>query len=66
MICPKCGSKAVKFYNYLNIKVLKCSKCKFDERSLYDVYPEQKTSQKEKGKYTKYKIGGSQRTMKAK
>lgn len=64
--CPKCGSNDVKFYNYLNIKTIKCNNCGFDESSVYEVYPEQKTSQKAKGKYTIYKEGGSQRTRKRK
>ena len=62
--CPKCGSKDIKFYNYLNIKAIKCDNCGFDESSVYDVYPEQKTSQKAKGRYTIYKTGGKQRTRK--
>jgi Zn ribbon nucleic-acid-binding protein len=62
--CPKCGSKNIKFYSYLGIKTIKCSNCGFDESSAYEVYPEQKTSQKAKGKYSPYKTGGSQRTRK--
>jgi len=62
--CPKCNSTNVKFYNYLGIKTIKCSNCDFDESSIYAVYPEQKTSQKAKGKYAVYKRGGSQRTRK--
>ena len=64
--CPKCGSGDVKFLKYLDIKVIKCSNCGFDESDVYDVYPEQKTSQKAKGSYTVYKTGGSQRTIKKK
>ncbi|MBI2656695.1 hypothetical protein HYX03_03075 [Candidatus Woesearchaeota archaeon] len=62
--CPKCSSADVKFYNYLNVKALRCNNCGFDEATVYEVYPEQKTSQKAKGKYTIYKKGGSQRTRK--
>lgn len=62
--CPKCGSYNVKLLEYQGIKVKKCNNCGFDERSLYEVYPEEKKSQKEKGRYTKYKIGGSRRTKK--
>lgn len=62
--CPKCSSANIKFYNYLGIKTIKCNKCGFDESSVYEVFPEQKTSQKAKGKYTIYKKGGSQRTRK--
>ena len=62
--CPKCGSKDIKLYNYLGIKALKCNNCGFDEGKIYEVYPEQKTSQKAKGKYTVYKTGGNQRTRK--
>lgn len=62
--CPKCGSKNIKFFSYLGMKVVKCSNCGFDESNIYEVYPEQKTSQKAKGKYAVYKAGGSQRTRK--
>mgnify|MGYP001590124492 FL=1 len=62
--CPKCGSKNIKLGNYLGVKVVKCNKCGFDESSVYEIYPEQKKSQKAKGRYTPYKTGGSQRTRK--
>ena len=62
--CPKCGSRDIKFFNYLNIRTIKCNNCGFDEAAVYEVYPEQKTSQKAKGKYTIYKKGGSQRARK--
>ena len=64
--CPKCGSKNIKNYNYLDIAAIKCSNCGFDESSVYEVFPEQKTSQKAKGKYAVYKTGGSRRTAKKK
>ncbi|MBI1934837.1 hypothetical protein HYS31_00195 [Candidatus Woesearchaeota archaeon] len=64
MKCPKCGSKDIKPANYLGIKVIKCSNCGFDESSAYEVYPEQKASQKAKGRYSVYKVGGSRRTRK--
>lgn len=62
--CPRCGSKNIKIQSYMGIKVVKCRECGFDESSTYEVYPEQKTSQKAKGRYTIYKKGGSQRTRK--
>ena len=61
--CPKCGSKNVKFYSYLNIRAIKCSNCGFDEGNVYEVFPEQKASQKAKGRYNVYKRGGSRRTL---
>ena len=64
--CPKCGSKNIKLYTYLGIKTIKCKKCGFDESSVYEVYPEQKASQKAKGNYAVYKTGGSRRTIKKK
>ncbi|MBI2658399.1 hypothetical protein HYX08_06940 [Candidatus Woesearchaeota archaeon] len=62
--CPRCGSNNVKVLSYMGIKVIKCNECGFDERAVYEVYPEQKASQKAKGRYTIYKKGGSQRTRK--
>ena len=64
--CPKCGSANINFKMYLGIKTIKCSNCAFDESSVYDVYPEQKASQKAKKQYSIYKTGGSQRTRKNK
>ena len=60
--CPKCGSRNIKIQSYIGIKTIKCNSCGFDEGSIYDVYPEEKKSQKAKGEYTIYKKGGSQRT----
>ena len=62
--CPKCGSSDINIYNYLGIKTIKCDNCGFDESKIYDVAPEQKTSQKAKGRYNVYKTGGSRRTKK--
>ena len=62
--CPKCGSADIKLYNYLGIKAVKCSSCGFDESAVFEVFPEEKTSQKAKGSYAIYKAGGSRRTRK--
>ena len=62
--CPKCKSRNIKHYNYLGIESIKCDTCGFDESNIYRVFPEQKTSQKAKGKYAIYKTGGSQRARK--
>ncbi|HLC61788.1 MAG TPA: hypothetical protein VJI52_02120 [Candidatus Nanoarchaeia archaeon] len=62
--CPKCSSKNIRSLSYLGISVIKCNNCGFDERVVYDVYPEQKTSQKAKGNYSPYKAGGSGRARK--
>ena len=64
--CPKCNSFNVEPYVYQSVEVIKCGSCGFDESSVYDVYPEQKVSQKAKGKYSVYKTGGSQRARKKK
>lgn len=60
--CPKCGSKNIRLTGYLGIKVIKCGNCGFDESVIYEVFPEQNTSQKAKGKYSVYKTGGGRRT----
>ena len=62
--CPRFGSKKIKSYNYIGTKIIKCSDCNFDESKIYEVYPEQKTSQKAKGEYNIYKTGGSSRSRK--
>ncbi|MFH0867696.1 MAG: hypothetical protein V1831_00105 [Candidatus Woesearchaeota archaeon] len=62
--CPKCKSSNVKIVDYMGVKCIRCNDCGFDETEQYDVYPEEKTSQKEKGRYTVYKAGGFKRTKK--
>ena len=64
--CHKCGSYNVEPYLYQSVEVIKCNDCGFDESSQYEVYPQQKTSQKAKGKFTPYKTGGSKRTARKK
>ena len=64
--CPKCSSSNIRYLDFSGIKTIKCNNCGFDESSVYEVYPEQKTSQKAKGEYSQYKTGGKRRTMKGK
>ena len=63
-ICPKCGSNKIKLINYMGVKCVVCSDCGFDESKQYEVFPEDKKSQKAKGRYTPYKVGGFKRTKK--
>ncbi|MAE43289.1 hypothetical protein CMO93_05940 [Candidatus Woesearchaeota archaeon] len=62
--CPKCESNNIKIVDYLGTKCIICKNCGFDESKEYEVYPEQKTSQKEKARHTPYKTGGHKRTRK--
>jgi len=62
--CPKCKSNNIKIINYMNIRCIVCSECGFDGSKQYDVFPENKKSQKAKGSYSKYKTGGHGRTKK--
>ena len=62
--CPKCASSKIKIIDYMGIKCVVCKNCGFDESKQYDVFPGEKKSQKAKGKYTPYKVGGFKRTKK--
>jgi Zn ribbon nucleic-acid-binding protein len=62
--CPQCQSDDVKIVKYLNIEALICKSCGYDERDSYEMYPEGRNSQKEKGRFSPYKAGGSKRSMK--
>lgn len=62
--CPKCYSDNIKTVDYLGIKCIICENCGFDQTRQYEVYPEQKTSQKEKARHSPYKAGGPQRAIK--
>ena len=64
--CPKCGSYNVMPYLYQSAEVIKCNDCGFDEGEEFEQHPTEKASQKAKGKYAKYKAGGSGRTRKEK
>lgn len=57
MQCPRCKSTNVKIINYLGTTAMFCNQCSYDERSEFDESPQQKTSQKAKGGYAKYKTG---------
>ena len=61
--CPECNSNNAETVNYIGISCIVCKNCGYDESRQYDVFPEQKTSQKAKGKYLIYKTGGHRRTI---
>ena len=64
MKCPKCSSKDVEIIDYLGMKCIVCAKCGYDESADYDVFPDGRSSQKAKGRYSPYKTGGGHRTRK--
>lgn len=55
MQCPRCKSTNVKIINYLGTTALFCKQCNYDERNEFDESLQQKTSQKAKAGYAKYK-----------
>ena len=63
-ICPVCKSTNVKEVEYMGVKCLVCNKCSYDERDTLDVYPGERNTQREKGKFTPYRVGGGQRVRK--
>lgn len=64
MNCKHCNSTNIKIVNYLGIKCQVCSDCGYDEREAYEVFPEERSSQKAKASYSPYKTGGPRRTQK--
>ena len=62
--CPRCHYSDTKQVDYMGIICTICSKCGYDERSLYEVYPSERASQSAKGKFTPYKAGGARRAQK--
>jgi len=62
--CPKCGSSDVNVTNYLGVKCVICDNCHYDQAKDYEVYGENKPSQKAKGSYSPYKAGGHGRARK--
>lgn len=62
--CPKCGSEKVKTVNYEGVSCIICLECGYDETMEMDTWPESRSSQKEKGRYSPYKAGGKARAVK--
>ncbi len=62
--CPKCKLDKINIIDYMGVKCIICSNCGFDETERYEVFPEEKKSQKAKGRYTPYKSGGFGRIKK--
>jgi len=60
--CPVCGSKKIRPYKYNDVTCFECDNCSYDSCEEFEEVPEEKTSQKAKGRYTPYKAGGSKRT----
>ena len=57
LICPRCNSTKIKRYKYINTDCYQCLNCGYDTCSDVGSFPEQRTSQKEKGRYSPYKAG---------
>lgn len=57
LICPRCNSTKLKKYLYMGFVCFKCLNCKYDSCSDLDFVPEQRTSQREKGRFSPYKAG---------
>ncbi|HIG92902.1 TPA: hypothetical protein HA242_03945 [Candidatus Woesearchaeota archaeon] len=60
--CPKCKSPGVNITYHNGIPFLHCRHCGYNELAEEDTFPEDRTSQREKGRYSPYKTGGSGRT----
>lgn len=56
--CPRCMSEDIKVVIYLDVECIICNHCGYDERNSYDIYPDEKTNQKLKGRFSPYRVGG--------
>lgn len=64
-ICPGCHSKNVKVIKDNSLTFIQCKACGYDELAGDEVFPEQRTSQREKGRFSPYKAGGKGRVRKS-
>lgn len=62
--CPQCGSTNVKDLQDNGIDYIQCLKCGYDELESDDEFPHQRSTQREKGRYSPYKTGGKTRGKK--
>jgi ribosomal protein L37AE/L43A len=53
--CSKCGSTKIKMVEFMGSKMYYCTECGYDERDEASIVPEERTSQKEKARYSPYK-----------
>ncbi len=60
-VCPRCGSGKVKKVRYRGVDCIVCDGCGFDERDIYEEPAGERRSQKAKGRYSTYKVGGKDR-----
>lgn len=60
--CPQCGSSNVTVHKG-DIEFITCKDCEYDEL-VEETFVGQRTSQKAKGQYNPYKVGGKGRTRK--
>ncbi len=61
-LCPKCGSPNVQVYE--DVGFLRCKSCGYDELERDPLPNGMRNSQREKEKFSPYKTGGAQRSMK--
>ncbi len=63
--CPKCKSTKTEVVTISKTNFLKCNKCGFDEsEDLLEIYPEARSTQSGKTKFSPYKTGGGKRSQK--
>jgi len=55
--CPKCGSKEVEIVDE-EMGFIKCKKCGFDELEEDMDFSEERKSQREKARYSPYRVSG--------
>jgi hypothetical protein len=60
--CPKCKSNNIQLEDYMGSECIICNDCKYNQIDELNITSENKTSQREKGRYTPYKTGGAKRT----
>lgn len=62
--CPRCRSSEVFVVRYRGTSCVVCRACGYDERDEYEVFPEQRSTQREKASHSPYRRGGKNRTQK--
>ena len=62
--CPKCEETDVNIVEHMDVECVVCKTCGFDERDELEMASTERSSQKEKRLYSKYKTGGADRAQK--
>ncbi|HIH11746.1 TPA: hypothetical protein HA241_06150 [Candidatus Woesearchaeota archaeon] len=59
--CPKCKSSQAQRIDHNYLSFLRCLQCGYNELAAEDTFPEQRSNQREKRRYSPYRVSGGKK-----